>query len=471
MSLQDIETIVVVMLENRSFDQMLGYLSMNGANPPMRVDGLWDDPAWQEHHGNDFGGKNNKILPLDLTHSFVDPPHTSAAISEQIEKPPHLASLRKMGGFVESYANPNNYEANQPHPPTSDLPLVMGYYQKESVPMFDFFARNFAVCDKWFSSVPTSTQPNRLFAMSGESTIGDNVTLGNFPNQDLVYDWLNRTPDPNSTTSTVPWCSYQWRGFPFFTLMSAWRGRILAQLNDANNISHFRHYNDFFNNGETFAAHWKRGGPFIPKVVFIEPKYTDDRISSAAPNDDHPPTGIAEGQDFLRDIYNTLISNSALWANTMMIVTYDEHGGFFDHVPPLGITANAGSQFFPYTGARVPAFIVSPHVEPGTVFQGPLDHTSILQLLADRFRLDQTYSKAVTDRQSHLVRLSSILPLYAPAKVRSPQVPKSVLSSIKKARATMPKKSKKMVSDNETAQAFRELKPLIAARYPRLLKM
>jgi phospholipase C len=261
--------------------------------------------------------------------------------------------------------------------------------------------------------------------------------------------------------------------------MSAWRGRILAQLNDSSNVGHFRHYNDFFNNGETFAAHWKRGGATIPSVVFIEPKYTDDVISSATPNDDHPPTGISQGQDFLKDIYNTLISNTELWAKTMMIVTYDEHGGFFDHVEPINIPATAGDQFFPYSGVRVPAFVISPHVEPGTVFQGPLDHTSILQLLADRFKPDHIYSKAVTDRQSHLVRLSTILPRHPPAKIRAPKIPKSVLANMKKASAATSKtlamiKAKTAahtVGHNETAQAFRELEPSIAARYPRLLTM
>jgi phospholipase C len=478
MSLQHIDTFVIVMLENRSFDHMLGYLSLNDANPPMRVDGLRDDPAWQQQHGNDFGGKNDTIVPLDPKHAFVDPPHTSIAISQQIETPPHLPSLKKMGGFVASYANPNNYKPTDPRPGPTDLPLVMGYNKKPSVPVFDFFARNFAVCDKWFSALPTSTQPNRLMAMSGESKISDNVTLTQFPNQDLVYDWLNRTPDPASTTSTVPWCSYQWKGFPFFTLMSAWRGRILSQLNDSSNLNHFRHYSDFFGNGETFASQWKRGGDTIPSVVFIEPKYTDDVVSSAPPNDDHPPTGISSGQDFLRDIYNTLISNTELWSKTMMIVTYDEHGGFFDHVPPLNIPASAGDQFFRYTGARVPAFVVSPHVEPGTVFQGPLDHTSILQLLADRFRLDQTYSKAVTDRQKHLVRLSTILPPHPPATIRAPKIPKSVAADIKKAGKATLKASVKAAakgvsktSSNETAEAFRELTPLVATRYPRLLQM
>jgi hypothetical protein len=147
----------------------------------------------------------------------------------------------------------------------------------------------------------------------------------------------------------------------------------------------------------------------------------------------------------------------------MMIVTYDEHGGFFDHTTPLNITAVAADQFFRTTGVRVPAFVISPHVGPGTVFHGPLDHTSILQMLADRFRPDKVYSKAVTDRQSHLVRLSTILPLRPPAEIRAPKIPKSILADMKKARAATPKKGK-TVSHDETAEAFLGLGPSIAAR-------
>jgi phospholipase C len=473
MSLQDIETFVIVILENRSFDHMVGYLSLANAKPPMPVDGLRDDAVWQANYGNDFGGKSNNINLLDPNHTVIDPPHPSKAISQQINTPPHLASLKRMGGFVASYANPSNYNAGDLKPPPQDLPLVMGYYDKRSSYVFDFFARNFAICDKWFSSLPASTQPNRLMAMSGESTISDNVSLTRFPNQDLVYDWLSRTPNPDDPSSKVSWCSYQWRGFPFFTLMSRWRGVILAQLADPIGLGNFRHYSDFFHTGQSFKAHWQNGGK-IPSVVFIEPKYTDDKISSATPNDDHPPTGISGGQALVLDIYNTLISNPGLWAKTMMIVTYDEHGGFFDHVQPINIPAHAGDQLFSSTGVRVPAFVISPHVEPGTVFQGPLDHTSILQLLADRFTPNMTYSRAVADRQAHLVRLSTILSRHPPAQARTPKLPTTLATAAaKRAKAILKLQlaAPPPTSLNETALAFTELKPLVATRYPQLLKM
>src|SRR5262249_31541191 len=148
-----------------------------------------------------------------------------------------------------------------------------------------------------------------------------------------------------------------------------------------------------FRRYEGFHEQWNAGQ--TPPVIFFEPKYTDEKISWAAPNDDHPPTGVAKGQDFLKEIYRTLTSTPARWANTLLIVTYDEHGGFFDHVEPLPIAASAGNYRFRSTGPRVPAFVISPHVPAGAVFHNKLDHTSVLRLLAERFTPGQTYSAAV----------------------------------------------------------------------------
>src|SRR6202023_1858827 len=92
-----------------------------------------------------------------------------------------------------------------------------------------------------------------------------------------------------------------------------------------------------------------------------------------------------------------------------MIVAYDEHGGFFDHVPPLSIPATAGGKAFATTGPRVPAFVISPYVKPGSVFSGPLDHTSMLQLLADKYTPGQPYSEPVKARQDKLTPLTAIL--------------------------------------------------------------
>ena len=273
----------------------------------------------------------------------------------------------------------------------------MGYYDKRAVPVFDFFARNFAICDHWFSPLPAGTQTNRLMAMSGESQIHHNVSDPiDFPNQRLVYDWLDEVRSANN------WCSYQWDGLPFFSMMPSWWPRITAGLNDPSGLGEFRRY-------DKFKEQWQNNPDAIPDVVFIEPKYTDDPTFSFRPcNDDHCPTGITEGQQFLADIYNTII-NGDLWKSTMLIVTYDEHGGFFDHVTPPSVSAQAGGVNFSTTGVRVPAFVISPYVKPGSVFSDTVDTTSILRLLADRFTPGQAYSPAVAARQKHFQALSSIL--------------------------------------------------------------
>jgi phospholipase C len=451
MALSDIDHFVIVMLENRSFDHLMGYLSLPGATgtPPMDVDGLRADPAWIDRVAN-FDDTGAPIPPHPLSpnvQKIDDPPHDMGRIGTQISTPPQGGPPAGMGGFVKSYAT------SDPKDPT----LAMGTYRSDSVPMFDFFARQFAVCDQWFAALPSGTQANRLMAMAGQSAIKDNVQFL-LPDQVLVYDWLK--------ANSIPWCSYQWAGNPFFTLMWAWTSTIIGSLNRSDNLGPFRNYNDQ-NSG--FYEHWTNGAQ-IPNVVFIEPKYTDDIVFWAASNDDHPPTGVAKGQDLLRVIYQTLIGNPALWAKTMMIVTYDEHGGFFDHAPPLPIPDTAGGAQFATTGVRVPAFVISPHVAAGKPFHGKLDHTSVLRLLAERFTPGKPYSPKVAARQQQLAPLSDILIPPVPV-LRSPPVPSNVHSIAFAAAASAPvaPAGPDAPRETETAQAFHRLALKLARENPELL--
>ena len=451
MALNDIEHFVIVILENRSFDHAVGYLSLPGANgaPPMNVDGLRADPAWNNAVAN-LDAKNTPVPPQALASNVQkvdDPPHDFGSIATQITTAPNGGAPAGMGGFIKSYA------ASKP----ADPKLAMGTYRSDAVPMFDFFAREFVVCDQWFSALPTGTQANRMMAMGGQSAIKDNVKLL-LPDQPLVYDWLNR--------NKVPWCSYQWAGNPFFTLMWKWTTTIVGSLNSAGNLGAFRRYND---PQSGFYEHWTNGAQ-IPSVVFIEPKYTDDIVFWAAANDDHPPTGIAKGQDFLRVVYQTLTANQALWAKTMLIVTYDEHGGFFDHAPPLAIADTAGGYQFKSTGVRVPAFIVSPQVARGQPFHGKLDHTSVLRLLAERFTPGKPYSAPVAARQQTLAPLSDVL-IAPPAVVRAPTVPSDKHSMAFAAAAAAPvaPSGPDAPRETETAEAFHRLALKLAREKPELL--
>ena len=347
MPVDNIKTIIIVMMENRSFDHVLGYLSLDGKD----VNGLSADPTWQENFTNLYGGKTYPIHALSPSTQLIpDPPHDRTPISTQIKTPCANGGCPELGGFVASYATRN--------PPPADLSMVMGYYTAGALPVYDFFAKNFTICDSWFAPLPTGTQANRLMAMAGESAISDNVS-GFLPEQSLVYDWL--------TAHGASWCVYQSGGFfPFFSLMPKWLPEIVTSLAlplDGNG-GRFRRYS-------RFKEDWTNSSN-LPQVIFIEPEYTDG--PHGVPNDDHSPTGVAPGQAFLADIYQT-ISASKRWDETLMIVTYDEHGGFFDHVSPLEISTDVAGYQFQTTGLRVPAFLVSPYVAPGGVFSGDLDHT------------------------------------------------------------------------------------------------
>jgi phospholipase C len=197
MALSDTQTFVIVMLENRSFDHVCGYLSLPDANFFEKIEGLQSDPAWENRFQNDdVDGTPRAIHRLDPSFQNIpDPPHEDINIKKQTNTSTHAGASRLMGGFVKSY-----WDAS---PRPADRSPVMGFYDRRAVPVFDFFARNFAICDNWFSPLPAGTQVNRLMAMSGQSNIHQNVSDPlDFPHQPLVYDWLERVRGQNS------WCSY-----------------------------------------------------------------------------------------------------------------------------------------------------------------------------------------------------------------------------------------------------------------------
>lgn len=376
-----IDYVIVVMLENRSFDHMLGYLSLDETSPKMPVDGLRSDPSWSKSYANLKGAKPYFIRRLGPAETVSqDPPHDRSSIDGQIHTAPAGPGPAEMGGFVQEFA-----KAHETFP---DPGIVMGYFDAAALPTYDFLSRNFCVCDHWFASVPLGTQANRLMAMSGQSQVIDNQTF--LPDQPLVYDWLDE--------HQVPWRSYVSGGYaPFFLMMESWTLEIVESLALGN--GRFRRYSDF-------EADWHSTEQF-PSVTFIEPEYHDAPMSH--PNDDHPPVPITRGQQFVSDIYNVVVSNPARWSKTLLIVTYDEHGGLFDHVPPPAVETDIVGTKFATTGVRVPGLLISPYVAAGQVFSELLDHTSVLQFLAERFAADGKYSDAVSSRQQHFGRISAAL--------------------------------------------------------------
>ena len=169
--LAKIQTIVILLMENRSFDHMLGYLRLPAYGGNTNVEGVRDDQTWLNAVANSWQGFAYQPGPL-LDQRFPDPPHERANVATQLGQVG--AHGFPLDGFIVSATGTSS---------------VMRYQTPDKVPILDFFARNFRICDHWFAPLPASTQPNRLMAMAGYSLIDGNVKV--LPNHLLVYDWLS----------------------------------------------------------------------------------------------------------------------------------------------------------------------------------------------------------------------------------------------------------------------------------------
>jgi len=371
--LNKIETIVIVMMENRSFDHMLGYLSLPDYGRTdvegLRYKANVSPPVWDFEYVvpgpyTPFRMPDPKApLPNNM-----DPPHERRPYVEKQMGVPDADNIYPMNGFVQSYDAKINVNG-------VDQPVVMGYFTGEDLPTTHFFAENFLICDHWFSSIPAGTQPNRLIAMGGQSRIDMNVNKPPLPDQFLVYHWLR--------DHGVRWRVYA-ESLPFFALMPNEWPLLSGNLQFFSHLAHDIVHED----SATF-----------PQVIFVEPRYTNaPHVDS--PHDDHAPSAVDGGQRFLMQVYAALTANPERWKKSVMIVTYDEHGGFFDHISPPHIeTADPDGVYptFKSLGVRVPSYVISPFVERRTAYHETMDHTSILKFLGEKFN-GGSYSAAVDAR-------------------------------------------------------------------------
>jgi phospholipase C len=345
--LDNLKHIVVLMMENRSFDHMLGGLMK--ANP--KINGLTGNES-----NPDSQGAIVKVQPNAQFQSQLDPDpdHHFPGVDLQIfgGAAPGPGRKANMMGFVKDYFTQTN-DVNRSH-------NIMSYFTPDKLPVLTTLATQFAVFNGWFSSIPGPTICNRAFAHYGTSF--GQVGMDIFYIKDPILSIYERMVQAEHTAKIY-----------YYDQQSSTM-EIVNLLKNQPQI--FATYSQFIGdcNGGT-----------LPEYSFIEPCYNDHPGPGGGQvlaSDQHPDHNVQEGERFIASVYNAIRTNPALWQSTALLVVYDEHGGIYDHVVPPSCTAdgycaeptNTGTSEafnFDRLGVRVPAILVSPYIPKGTVVSGP----------------------------------------------------------------------------------------------------
>ncbi|HJW95220.1 MAG TPA: alkaline phosphatase family protein [Thermoanaerobaculia bacterium] len=354
-NLDKVKSVVTLMLENRSLDNILGYLYAPTNKSP-------NGDAFDGLTGNESnsGTKVRKITKPTTTPT-PDPGEEYAHVNVQlfdVDPPPNPPNATN-SGFVDDY----NHVGGKPA-------QIMSCYDPGVIPNLAEICRRYAVCDAWYASVPSQTWTNRAFAHAATSW----GMVNNAP--DNPFKW--RMPTIFQRMAAVP--GYTWRIYYDENYASFTRLQFSPLLKPgyAKNIVGFEHFLNDANAGQ------------FPAYSFVEPNFFHNPLTGKRQSDLHPPSDIVPGDAFIARVFNAIVT-SPQWAKNevLLIITFDEHGGCYDHVaPPTNAVApdNKKGEFgfdFKRFGVRVPAVIVSPFVRKGSVFHAPpgatpYDHTSIL---------------------------------------------------------------------------------------------
>ncbi|KXU84598.1 phosphoesterase [Caballeronia megalochromosomata] len=392
---ETIEHIVVLMLENRSFDHMLGFLyAAEGNRSPIgqAFEGLAGNEKNTDSAGRDV--TVFRIASTDQNAYFMpgaDPGEGYIATNLQLfgtSTVPSTATPTN-AGFVEDFENTLQWEGSEGWSilPGTIASNIMGVLTPDMLPVLSGLARGYAVCDHWYASAPTETMPNRAFACAATSQghMDDGTKTFTCPS---IFGRL--------TDARQSWAIYGYDTPPLTR-------HNFPDVTNAPEL-HFGLFSDF----QASAAAGK-----LPAFTFLEPSW------SPTGNSQHPNYDVALGEQFIYDVYQAL-SKGPGWNQTLLFVTYDEHGGCYDHVappsnavPPDDLAGEFGFDFRRF-GVRVPTLLVSPLIEAGTVFRVPdgampFDHTSILKTVEQRWRL-----QSLTARDAAAPDVSAVLTLATP---------------------------------------------------------
>ncbi|KAH9617397.1 hypothetical protein KSS87_018889 [Heliosperma pusillum] len=342
-----IKTVVVLVMENRSFDHILGWMKQH--NP--ELDGVSDPLEFS--NPVDTTDSNSARIHFGDGSVYVDPNpgHELQDIYEQIYGEPWSAesAQKKARPTMQGFAQ----NANRIQPGMADT--VMNGFKPDLIPVYKELVSQFAVCDRWFSSAPAATHPNRLYIHSATShglTTNDSSKLDLGLPQKTIFDSLHES------------------GYSFGIYYKSAPSTLYYR-----NLRKLKYLTKFHQFDLEFKHHCKKG--MLPNYTVIEPNYFD--LPESPGDDDHPSHDVSRGQRFVKEIYEALRS-SPQWNEMLFIIIYDEHGGFFDHVPtpidgvpsPDAIPGPPPYNFqFDRLGVRVPAIFVSPWIQPRTVIHSP----------------------------------------------------------------------------------------------------
>lgn len=386
--LKGIKRVVWYMLENRSLDHLLGQLYTENTQPPQhfypqgstpKFNGLGANPTFSNTY------KNTTVTARPVPSGKDDTPNPDPFevwehVNVQIYPNWPSKSNPVMGGFLQDYFGQDSRNPAQ----------IMQFYTPVHVPVISYLAQLGAVSDAWFCSAPTETYANRAFSIAGTSDgLVDNVVSAdppfyantvfnimancgfNGPNDWGIY--ANDTWPPLDSNPDLCFTTFQFQA--------------LYDLVGDNNPKRVFNWDDLINGAKTGT---------LPAFCYVEPAWYIPYLGNGT--DYHPPANLTPGEGALLDLYNALRRNQG-WNDTLLIVTFDEHGGNFDHVPPYGAmppnqdqaiapdNMSAAPQNFNFKrmGVRVPTILISPHVQNSTVFRSnkgiPFDHTSLLKTI------------------------------------------------------------------------------------------
>jgi len=345
-NLHKIEHIVVLMMENRSFDHMLGFLHIDEGRDD--IDGL--------HPGlsNEANRKQFEVHKATSTKlvKAQDPCHSGWCVDEQV--------ANGMGGFASNYAKTRKQHFKGDTPAT-----VMAYHTAAQLPVYNYLAQQFCVCDRWFCSVPGATMPNRCYAVAGRAQGSrDNIK----PPLYHLHAFVRH----------LDHAGISWRWYSHDDVPMLWMIDPLYAVGNLNVPAYFDRQEPL--GPRSFLQDAAAGK--LPAVSWIDPNFIDFNFGPEGSNDDHPPSDLHAGQDLVLKLFHAL-ARSPLWAKTLLLITYDEHGGFYDHIEPEA--APDDDEHFRRYGPRVPTLVISPWVDAAQASHLLFDHTSIIKTILLRF--------------------------------------------------------------------------------------